>query len=79
LDQTFPESVLALMREIGKEINAGFEPQFSGNTIPVGSQWNFDAAIAQARFDWGFGSFSFRGQEFEYSGACHILGDGFVG
>jgi hypothetical protein len=39
------------MREIGKEINAALAPQWSGNSIPVGSQWDYDAAIAQARFD----------------------------
>jgi len=32
-------------------LRSGFAPQFSGNTIPVGSQWDFDVAIAQARFD----------------------------
>lgn len=46
-----PEPVLSLMREIGKEIDSALAPQFPGNSIPIGFQWDYDAAIGQARFD----------------------------
>jgi hypothetical protein len=41
------------MIQVGAEIDKAFAPQFSGyNTSPIGSQWDYDAAIAQARMDF---------------------------
>lgn len=48
-----PEKLRQRMIQVGAEIDRAFAPQFSGyNTRPVGSQWDYDAAIAQARMDF---------------------------
>jgi hypothetical protein len=49
-NQSPSDRVLALMRRIGAEIDDAFAPQSCGQH-PVGSQYDYDAAVAQARFD----------------------------